>query len=135
MSNDVEKSHAKNDSGESNEVVTEIDEVSTETSTKETTDSTLENMDKLKLNDNDMKQVKELESDRGDIFENESDGYLMLEKAIASGIELDNDMLDKILEGMGEELEPSKDKGKEKKKKPKKTKRKASFPVVKVASI
>ena len=132
MSNEVEKSHAKNDSGESNEVVTEIDEVWTETSTKETTDSTLENMDKLKLNDNDMKQVKELESDRGDIFENESDGYLMLEKAIASGIELDNDMLDKILEGMGEELEPSKDKGKEKKKK---TKRKASFSVVKVASI
>ena len=38
VSNEVEKSHAKNDSGESNEVVTEIDEVSTETSTKETTD-------------------------------------------------------------------------------------------------
>ena len=130
MSNDVEKSHAKNDSGETIEEVAGIDEASAETSSKDTTDTTLENMDKLK----DMEQVKEVKSHQGDMFEDESDGYIMLEKAIASGVELDNDMLDKILEGMGEELEPSKDKGKEKKKKPKKTKRKASSSV-KVASI
>ena len=93
MSNEVDKSHAKNDSGESNEVVTGIDEASAETSSKDTTDSTLENMDELKLNDKDMKQVKELESHRGDMFENESDGYLILEKAIASEILLDNDVI------------------------------------------
>ena len=131
MSNDVENSHAKNDSGETIEVVAGIDEASDKTSSKDTTDSTLENIDKLK----DMKHVKEVKSHRGDMFEDESDGYIMLEKAIASGVELDNDMLDKILEGMGEELEQSREKGKEKKKKVKKIKRKASSSVVKVASI
>ena len=86
MSNDVEKSHAKKDRGESNEVVTGIDEASAETSSKDTTDSTLENMDELKHNDKDMKHVNGLESHRGDMFENESDGYLILEKAITSEI-------------------------------------------------
>ena len=35
-----------------------------------------------------------------EVFGDESDGFLVLEKAIADGIELDNDLLDKILEGM-----------------------------------
>lgn len=44
-------------------------------------------------------------------------------------------MLDKILEGMGDEVKPSEDRGKEKKKKSKKTKRKAASSVVEVAKM
>ena len=35
-----------------------------------------------------------------EVFGDESDGFLVLEKAITNGIDLDDDLLDKILEGM-----------------------------------
>lgn len=87
VSSDVEK----NDNDESNDVTVvtgeeEGDGQAAEPSSKDTTDSTVENMDKLELNEKDLNEVKELESHGGDMFDNEKDGYLILEKAIASGI-------------------------------------------------
>ena len=58
--------------------------------------------------------------------EDEVDGYTMLEKAIDAGMELDNDLLDKILEGMNKD-EVAKDSEEVKKKKTKKVRKVASF--------
>ena len=58
-------------------------------------------------------------------LEDESDGFLLLEKAIADGKELDNDLLDKILESMEKGEEPKEEKkAKEKKVKENKVKEK-----------
>ena len=65
-----------------------------------------------------------------EVFEAESDGFLLLENAIADGVELDNDILDKILEAMekedvSKEIKMAKEKKvKEKKVKGKKVKEK-----------
>ena len=71
-----------------------------------------------------------------EVLEDESDGFLLLEKAIADGKELDNDLLDKILESMEKGEEPKEDKKvKEKKVKEKKAKeKKAKIKKVKKAS-
>ena len=63
----------------------------------------------------------------------ESDGFLVLEKAIADVTELDNDLLDKILESM-EKKEVSKDEEKLKKKNVKKARGRASISVEKGSS-
>ena len=70
--------------------------------------------------------VEEVKKVDEKMVEEEEDGYLMLEEAIDAGIELDDDLLDRILEVMDKQV-VSKDDGKEKKKKVKKTKMKVSF--------
>ena len=59
------------------------------------------------------------EEDLHKVLEGELDGFIFLGNAIADGTELDNDLLDKIFEGM-EKKEASKDEIKGKKKKVKK---------------
>ena len=73
--------------------------------------------------------VEEVKKVDDKMVEEEEDGYLMLEEAIDAGIELDDDLLDRILEVMDKQV-VSKDDGKEKKKKVKKvkkTRKKVSF--------
>ena len=68
---------------------------------------------------------KEVNMKHGEEFGDESDGFLLLERAIADGRELDNDLLDKILESMEKGEEPKENKKvKEKKVKTKKVKTK-----------
>ena len=67
---------------------------------------------------------KEVNMKHGEEFGDESDGFLLLERAIADGRELDNDLLDKILESMEKGEEPNDyKKVKEKKVKTKKVKK------------
>ena len=66
---------------------------------------------------------KEMSIMHREVLEDESDGFLLLEKAIADGKELDNDLLDKILESMEKGEEPKEEKkAKEKKVKENKVK-------------
>ena len=76
-------------------------------------------------------------SEEKEVLEDESDGFLLLEKAIADGKELDNDLLDKILESMEKGEEPKEDKKvKEKKVKEKKVKeKKANEKKVKIKKV
>ena len=70
--------------------------------------------------DNKVDDRNEIKNHR-EVLEDESDGFLLLENAIADGIELDDDILDKILEAM-EKKEVSKEEKKVKEKKVKEKK-------------
>lgn len=121
----VEDDHAlSNHNMESVQVTTKITNTETSTVNLETIgeDSTSEEENDDKPDQEILpKEVKEHE-----MGEDEVDGYTMLEKAIDAGMELDNDLLDKILEGMNKD-EVAKDSEEVKKKKTKKVRKKASF--------
>ena len=85
-------------------------------------EETEENEDNL---DQDTFVKKEVRKVNDKPVEDEENGYRMLEEAIDAGIDLDNDLLDRILEVMDKQV--SKGDEEEKKKKGKKTRKKVTF--------
>ena len=127
--------HAMNNHEENAEIVEAVSCIETsnsmtkETFVKDTTTSIIVEESEENENVNNYNQdtfVEEVKKVDDKMVEEEEDGYLMLEEAIDAGIELDDDLLDRILEVMDKQV-VSKDDGKEKKKKVKKTRKKVSF--------
>ena len=71
----------------------DVEDHTTNEQKEETVEGTIENADKTEDFNEEVNKYRE-------VFGDESDGFLVLEKAITNGIDLDDDLLDKILEGM-----------------------------------
>ena len=78
-----------------------------ETFVKDTTTSIIVEESEENENENNYNQdtfVEEVKKVDDKMVEEEEDGYLMLEEAIDAGIELDDDLLDRILEVMEKQV-------------------------------